>query len=415
MSTQLDDQEFNVELFCKKIDLQNVCENLQKNTDVQSYKFDQLFSPKDRAMIREYVKRFSDLVVHAEFIPGITDNFAKVTIRKTEISEPTDASESIPKIGLTATQFNFLDKYGDMSWPNVELSTILHCLEKMSKYYNMSQYYIFLNDIKRKTFPVLNLEYFRAMDLCIEFIYSQTKSTIDKLRSQKRSDKYVTKSSKFYSSNNVGELFVTIDIKSANYTCLQKYMSHVPQFKLNWPKFVETVGQTDSEFIQNCKKLRQIIFSKANADIFTSMAYTLLMEIESAILGTIFESCIKKYECNTDELIFEVINEELFDFDTFVDCIKKLDPELQKYKIEYLRFGKFEPYPYFCKSIIKSTKPNFIPMQFKCIPKDHIAQIINFIEEKPNTEKDMIFIKDNIRCLMLDSLCITKLNFDKKD
>lgn len=125
----------------------------------------------------------------------------------------------------------------------------------------------------------------------------------------------------------------------------------------------------------------------------------IIYELEQLIKSnTNLSNQINKISCTSDEIIYEIIDVDNFNFDDLVENIKQIDPDFSIYRVESFYLRQLKPYDYFIKEISKSNDPKSNKVQIKQIPKHFVLQAIKHYCKKPIDPLDKKFMFENFIC-----------------
>ena len=381
------------------IRLKDICDKILSG-EIESYTTEPIGN-LDRFQIHEYVETNTNLITQTIVINGMNGK-KKLMIKKKDLTE-----FSIIDLKLNVEQVEFFIKYSKLPIPINSPEHIEYYISLLKPYYKTLQYADFLSDISAYGFTEIKSDCARLKNKIIELFKSNNKFEqfiIDKSNPIYPSD-WITKSN-IYNQTNLSSHLLSIDIKSANWTCIKKICG----FDNNetWENIVSKF--TLSKFLQKSKYLREFIFgelgSKKLYKFIGEFVFLLDKEIKS---NQEFSSNLNQIACNMDEIVYRIINPNIFNFNNFIcTIINKLDPYNQIYRVEQFVLKKLSPYDYWIKEITYSNETEIKPIQFKQVPKHFICQIIkHFTNEKVN-ELDKKFMFENFVCTFDNELTFDK-------
>lgn len=105
-----------------------------------------------------------------------------------------------------------------------------------------------------------------------------------------------------YNCDNVGKMFLSIDLKKANFQALKFFDKSLVRDADNYTEYVKKY--TNSEYIANSKYTRQVVFGKCNASRQITIEKYLMSKFYE--MFTYSDSVLKLVRFNNDELIFEI-------------------------------------------------------------------------------------------------------------
>ena len=325
--------------------------------------------------VRNYIESLrEDLKTHLNRINMYTNNLGKRFV----------SDYSLPIQVLDREYFEYLiDLYEDI-------------FESKTKYNNL----VSMIQTNFQSNPELCLgEYSNIRDEII-FKTEQNKAFIDFKDDKELVEKYTIystiSSNNIYNETNVNKIFLSIDLKKANFQALRFYN---PEIVFDAKTYEDFIGHfTDLEYIKKSKFTRQVIFGKMNPK------RTIILE--KYLMNNILTS--------TNELIFKIINEnevvsfctdeiilELKNYDINMDCellCNKLKDTIKIYygidvdvEIFILRGHKFKTHR---NGNIMTYEKEFMidkKSELMCVPSIYFAQIYKLLNGQALNEKDLTF------------------------
>jgi hypothetical protein len=206
-----------------------------------------------------------------------------------------------------------------------------------------------------------------------------------------------------YNLSNNGKYFLSLDIKSANFTVLRNACPTLftgPDGKLNsWYEFVKQF--TDSEFIARSKYFREFVFGLTGFIHRAGILQEILMEKIYGTINTYCESEKMILKMKTgDEMVYEVS-------DKFNESNVKIIKDMigadicKDLHFRVFRVDQIESKPFFLKTFIYNTddiQPYSLKqkIEFKKIPKYYMPQVIKWYMKEPIIDEDLIFVHDGM-------------------
>lgn len=341
-------------------------------------------------------------------IPGIQGKKI-IKIYKKKIQEANNLEKKITKqtdnlsTNLSVEMIELFIKYSKLPIPTNSPDYLEYYLNLYKEYYNTSQYKLYIDDIKTLGYQRIKSDITKVKNEIIKLIKSNEKYNnflLDNKLVPAYPENFIGKNL-IYNNNFIGKNLISIDIKSANWTCLKRICSGFIVNDNNIDLWENLVGlYSPSKFLAKSKYLREVIFGELNSKKITKFIGEMLYEFENQIINTnpILKNNLTRVVCNTDEIIYEIQQPGLFDFEYFIKQAKKIDPKLTIYRIEKFSLNKLNPYDYFIKQIFNSNEQNVFPHQIKQVPKHFVCQIIKFNNKEPIEEPDLKFMFENIIC-----------------
>lgn len=140
--------------------------------------------------------------------------------------------------------------------------------------------------------------------------------------------KYLFIQQNLYNENNDGKLFLSIDLSKANFAALNHYSNKIFGFdkKYNtWEDFIKMF--TDYKFLQDSKRLRQIIMGKLNSKRIeqyeTYMMACLIFPFIRETFPAFNENCL--ISLKGDELIFDLSHMSKDMIISYIDILKTIE------------------------------------------------------------------------------------------
>jgi hypothetical protein len=224
-----------------------------------------------------------------------------------------------------------------------------------------------------------------------------------------------------YNISNVGKVFVSFDMKTANFTALcdscPSLFTKVDGTLMTWYEFVKQY--TKSEFIAKSKYFRELCFGMTG---FISKAATLqeifMDDVHTRVLGIAEQVGISMTPRmkSGDENLYE-----LTDPDKFIESIDNfkaaLSDKISKLHIRVYVLEQIENKNYFLKKFSFNTDwydsngrlktdpaPFKSKIEFKCVPKHFMPQIIRWYKKEKIQDEDLIFMHDRIKARFLSTI-----------
>lgn len=364
----------------------NEIENVENNTNTE-YTTIPLNSTQ-RAQVHEYGKN-KKLDTMTICVPGLQTK--KVIIYKNN-NVVDDYLEQ--KINITKEMITFFSDFSLIPIPVPNPEYLQYYLDNLKDFYNCNMWEIFLNDVKKIGFKNLIHESLQVKIKIINYIkenneYIKFKNTLMIIPNE-----IITKKN-IYQHNYTGKHFVSIDIKSANFTLLKTYC---PSIGNSWEEIVKMFSSCD--FLSKSKYLRQIIFGELGDKRLMKNMIIFVKYVNDLIKSHDINSSMEKVVCSNDEIIYEV--PENFKLDSLQQLVDKIDPERKIYRVEKFKLLQFDPYPYYLK--VLTTGKN----QLKGIEKIFLMQCIKHYKNEQITELDRKFIHANCSANFDESLTFSK-------
>lgn len=355
----------------------------------------QPLNSKQRAEVHELCKN-AGLITKSLSIFNCPEK--RIEIKKSNPSEIVDFE-------ITKEMIEFFAKFAQVPIPTTNPLSVTYYLEELKKYYNCHLWSIFIKEVQKNGLGKLRYDCGHVRTEIIKYIKENPEyvafcelPTSD--LNQRAPIEIRTKNS-IYQQNHTNKHFISVDIKSANYTFLK---SVCPSITKSWKELVGTF--VDSEFIAESKYIREIVFGElGNKKLLSNILLLIKRVFDLVESDDVLRSALVKTVCTTDEIIYEVSDN--YDIAYFNSKIHEIDPDQSVYRVEKFKLVQLTPYPYFVKEIDMPTGINKI--QFKSINKNHIMQCIKHYEGRPVNTADKKFMCEEFEATFDDVLV-----FDKK-
>lgn len=195
-------------------------------------------------------------------------------------------------------------------------------------------------------------------------------------------------SGRIYNPENNGRIFLSIDMKKANFSALHEYRSNIFGGAHTWEEFVSRF--TDNKHIINSKYIRQVIMGNLNPKRQTAYEKVFMDKLLTDILhaGVIGRKYIAAFLA--DEIIFDVT--DLENRTEVTADIYKISSQIPYMKTEV--FSLHRVYGYGVDGYIKnvfSMSDASHSIKVKCVDKDMMAFVARYLLKEPVTDFDKIF------------------------
>ena len=237
-------------------------------------------------------------------------------------------------------------------------------IREVADYKNEEEYFAYYNGIKES---IINY-------ICN---HPQYKSFIEKSFRKNSFEK-----KELYSETNHKKVFVSIDLRKANFTIMKL---HCPEMfgDKSWEQTVESFG--GSHYLQNSKYIRQVIFGACNPKKQIQAQTELMCDLANYLV----EHGVKIYSVATDEILVE--DTEFFDIYNMVSNYTGVPHDMSNIlKIE--RFVLIHTDLGYVKNILGSTVSDDVGKYvFKCVDSDLCCQFVKYFYGAPIEEHDLLF------------------------
>lgn len=238
----------------------------------------------------------------------------------------------------------------------------------------------------------------------------------DKLKSVSRGN--------VYNEENIGKVFLSIDLKEANFQAIHYYDKSIVKGEKTYSEFVS--HYTSSEYFQNSKYTRQVIFGKCNAGRQITIEKHLISKFYDEFTYDTDKFELVKF--NNDELVFEIKDFDIFPRENIIIELKKNIQDASRisgvqvtYKIYTLqavklfteKSGKYRNTNYV---LVNSdhTNSNDWDYKFKDVPQTYHAIIYKLLNKMELDKYDYCFNYEGLDAILYDTFSL-KVIKNKKD
>ena len=380
-----------------KHEIKNICNKIILG-EIEFWLSDPIDS-SDRYLIHKQLDLIPELKSETIIIEGICGK-KKIKISKKILSNKnylSNENEQEKKIfRLDPEQVEFFNKFSKLPIPTNSPENLQYYLNVLKKFYNTNQYDNFISDINQLGYSKIKNGIADTKNQIIEHIKlnEEYKNFLTSTKDPSYPNNYVGKSS-IYNSSNTNKYYLSIDVKSANWTCLKKNTNSA--YTGNWTDFVSKF--TPSKFIQESKYFREYVFGELGSKKIDKFMSEIIYELELLIKSNVNTlDQINKIGCTRDEIIYEIIDPDNFDFDSIIDIVKITDPDFSIYRVETFYLRQLKPYDYFVKEISKSNDTKSHKVQLKQVPKHFVIQAVKHYTKKSIESTDKKFMFENFIC-----------------
>ena len=269
-------------------------------------------------------------------------------------------------------------------------------LQLYDSYYNaLDKWNIFVRELdKYKCEQDYLEEYNRVKDAAINDIkLSDAYSIFNEEDMGKYSVKYKDLPSKdIYKPSNDGKLFISIDMKKANFSALKFYDKSIFGNADTWEEFVGRY--TDNKHIVNSKYIRQVILGNCNPK--RQVTY------EKYLMGLVLEVLVEELGYSSSDIVFFSNDEIIIDMGEYENCIDKrivLEMVVNAYfnipfRIELFYLHKISGTDGYFKEIVKNI--NEREYEFKCVNSYTIPFLLRKLNREEIIESDKVFYHEGL-------------------
>ena len=202
-----------------------------------------------------------------------------------------------------------------------------------------------------------------------------------------------------YNENNVGHIFVSFDLKKANFQAL-KYVD--PEIVMNAKTYEDFISNfTNIDFIINSKHIRQIVFGKMNPKRHITVEKYMIDKVYEYITETHhLTNCVSM---SNDELVFDMGEAKKLDslaihsinitcemIRQFIQTMLGFEMNLEVFKLNKLQLccDKFKRSSYYYKEYLNTKESKG---KLMCVPMNYFAIVYKLFNNLPLQEEDYHF------------------------
>lgn len=258
----------------------------------------------------------------------------------------------------------------------VALDIIFHCVKQfnlfcaeMQRFRNEQEYFEHYNQVKDNMITDI-----KDNHMYQQFLVDDDVTTIPKQSVGNRN---------VYVEENDGKVFISIDMKKANFSALHFYSRDI--FGCDtWEEYVSRF--TGSTHIQNSKYIRQVVLGACNPKRQINYEKSLMARLYLHIKDTLNDDRFEAYSLNTDEIIISIdkfrhpLNELK---DIIATCPSNIGSLVRVEMFELQKAGDYG----WLKIIYDDSRT----VQFKCIDAEIFHQVVKHYYNVPITDNDLVF------------------------
>lgn len=264
-------------------------------------------------------------------------------------------------------------------------------LQLYDNYYNtLDKWNIFVRELEKYKCEQDYLgEYNRVKDAAINDIkLSDGYSIFNEEDMGKYSVKYKDLPSKdIYKPSNDGKLFISIDMRKANFSALKFYDKSIFGNADTWEEFVGRY--TENKHIVNSKYIRQVILGNCNPK--RQVTY------EKYLMGLVLEVIVEELGYSSSDIVFFSNDEIIIDMGEYENCIDKrivLEMVVNAYfnipfRIELFYLHKISGTDGYLKEIVKNIIER--EYEFKCVNSYTTPFLLRKFKGEEIIESDKVF------------------------
>lgn len=354
---------------------------------------------RQRAEVHEYAKQ-NDLTSRSVALKGSNN--------KMIIIQRPDTQKQIQRFSVTPELVGLFAQYMRVPFPCNSLEYYEYYLKLFDQFYNtIASWDLFIKESNEFSIS----QQVMSTSKKIEEVFLAN-DEYQKLMTSKMSGVSTKMSKDVYTINNIGMYFMSIDIRSANFTVLRDacpsiFAKEGSDELLSWPEFVKKF--TPSEFLSKSKYFRELVFGLTS---FIKRAGT-LQEIFMDKIHPMTQNWASMHEVGVDlrmkcgdELVYQ-----LSDYNKMVSLVDSLkeylgESNMQRLHIRIFRVDLIATKNYFIKTFVYNTdwivptspseEKRECMVEFKKVPKYFMPQIIKWYQKKEIVDEDLIFMHEGV-------------------
>lgn len=195
-----------------------------------------------------------------------------------------------------------------------------------------------------------------------------------------------------YKPSNVGKLFISIDMRKANFSALKFYNRSIFDNANTWEEFIERY--TENKHIVNSKYIRQVILGNCNPK--RQVTY------EKYLMGLVLEVLIDELGYSASDIAFFSNDEIVIDMGKYEDSIRKrelIEWQIKGYfnipfRIELFYLRKITGTNGYYKEIVKNIIER--EYEFKCLNNYVLPFVLRKFNGEEITENDKVFYHEGL-------------------
>ena len=201
----------------------------------------------------------------------------------------------------------------------------------------------------------------------------------------------------FHPSND-GKLFISVDMKKANFSTLRHYDESIFRGSQTWEQFIGSY--TDNRHIINSKYIRQVILGNCNPK--RHITY------EKYLMDQVLDCLVNEIGFSVEDIVFFSNDEIIIDMEKYNDCIDRRtiiqnilkDEFTFPLKTELFYLHKIYGTQGYCKEIVENIV--YRSIQFKCLDNYMLPFVIRSMIGEDITESDKVFMHEGMLAKFID-------------
>ena len=213
-----------------------------------------------------------------------------------------------------------------------------------------------------------------------------------------------------FKPTNTGRVFISIDMKKANFSSLHEYDRNMFRGTDTWEDFISQF--TDNEHIINSKYIRQVILGNCNPKRHITYEKYLMDQTLSLLYDIISEERIVFF--SNDEIVYDMTTaSNLHMLNLVRNCVEeRLNTKSNiPFRVELFSLHKINGTGGYCKKIYKENGEYNI--EFKCLDNYMMPFVLRYFLGEEITESDKVFYHEGLLAKFIDEPKI-EVNLDEK-
>lgn len=221
----------------------------------------------------------------------------------------------------------------------------------------------------------------------------------------------ITKGRKLYTQEQDGCMFVSFDMKTANFQLMKYMCPAILKDEISYENFISRF--TDIDYFKVAKGLRQTIFGKINPQDVSNAEFIKSCEFALSMMDSLERRKYEPYSLNNDEVIFKFKGtEEEFLKDAQNSLISLVSQDgivfkVEKFKLHARKFQLTTSEQELCvfekEDILKPDKRKIF-----CCPATYYPQVYKLLHGLEIKENDLVFYYEHELCKFLNPLKLIK-------
>lgn len=202
-----------------------------------------------------------------------------------------------------------------------------------------------------------------------------------------------------FKPTNTGRVFISIDMRKANFSSLHEYDRNIFRGTDTWEDFISQF--TDNEHIINSKYIRQVILGNCNPKRHITYEKYLMDQTLSLLYDIIGEERIVFF--SNDEIVYDMTTaNNLHMLNLVRNCVEeRLSTKSNiPFRVELFSLHKINGTDGYCKKIYKENGEYNI--EFKCLDNYMMPFVLRYFLGEEITESDKVFYHEGLLAKFID-------------